>query len=230
MTSYHQRFVQLGLFVTLTGIKAAWIRSDQAEEERAELYDKFNDPKEDTLVLVGAAKLLGTGMNLQQCHVITLVQPLNSISAFLQTIGRVLRLGQTSVSQIYSLCTNNSFDETRHSRNTYKFLPMTIAGGSATSEYIQNTIDTIMASKPPYVVRQFELFSFLVAGFAALAVVGDSRVAFEAALIAIDRAMDFWSVLCPRSAAKMRTIFEVLTEKVWSLGIRKVSKESSSHR
>lgn len=84
--------------VTLTGIKAAWIQSDQTEEERAELYDQFNNTEDELTVLIGAARLLGTGMNLQRCHVITSVQPLNSISAFFQTIGRVLRLGQKHVS------------------------------------------------------------------------------------------------------------------------------------
>jgi type I restriction enzyme R subunit len=65
--------------------------SDEGKVGRRHL-DRFQDPEEDSPVIVTTSKLLSTGIDVPTCRNVVLFKPINSIVEFKQIIGRGTRL------------------------------------------------------------------------------------------------------------------------------------------
>lgn len=100
--------------------------------ERKAIVDEFNDPSSDVHVLV--ASMLGgaaTGLNLQTCcsDLIIVAVALN-INTFLQTLGRLHRMGQLRFQRVWILTQDHSYDQVLQHKQTQKMLQQ-IAGEGA---------------------------------------------------------------------------------------------------
>src|SRR5436853_6408229 len=80
--------------------------------EKARTTDRFDDPGDSCPVLVCTFRSTAFGVNLQRgCHKLVLTGMPDNINTLLQTVGRIHRLGQAHVQEVWVLGTDHSYDQ-----------------------------------------------------------------------------------------------------------------------
>ncbi|KAI9674034.1 MAG: hypothetical protein M1829_003877 [Trizodia sp. TS-e1964] len=98
------------MFLELVGILFLSIRSAQTNEERSHALNRFNLPESDIKVLVTTYTNCAVGLNIQQCSHMIILEAGRSVDSELQMFGRIHRVGQQKVQNIWRLFCDGTFD------------------------------------------------------------------------------------------------------------------------
>jgi hypothetical protein len=109
------------LLLYIIGIDTLSIRSSHSRQQRSETLSHFNNPAHKRQVLVTSLKCGATSMNIQKnCSTVLFMEVPESANIAAQAIGRVHRLGQPLIQQIYIATTNHTYDQYQQSRAAKK--------------------------------------------------------------------------------------------------------------
>ena len=91
--------------------------------ERAAAIEKFNDPKSDVDVLVTSFATSSFGLNLQTCCSNLIIMAVaQNVNIILQVIGRIHRLGQSRVQNVWIITMARSYDNILQFDQTNKMI------------------------------------------------------------------------------------------------------------
>jgi SNF2 family DNA or RNA helicase len=80
------------------------LRAAMTSSERTTVINRFNDPNDTCDLLVVSARSFGQGVNLQRCCAkLVIIDLAENINSILQMIGRLHRLGQSKIQEIFIL-------------------------------------------------------------------------------------------------------------------------------
>ena len=94
------------------GVDHLAVTAGMSASEKARTTDRFDDPGDSCPVLVCTFRSTAFGVNLQRgCHKLVLTGMPDNINTLLQTVGRIHRLGQAHVQEVWVLGTDHSYDQ-----------------------------------------------------------------------------------------------------------------------
>ncbi len=110
---------QLELFLFLLGFNGVSIRAQHKASERDDSVDCFTDPISNVQVLVTSLRTSSTALNLQNdCNDVVFFNCPSNAQITLQAGGRVLRIGQTRIYNMWVLNTDHIYDQVLQWRST----------------------------------------------------------------------------------------------------------------
>lgn len=116
--------------------------------ERAEVIERFNDPKSDVQVLVTSLKVSTFGLNLQGCcSDLIVVGVADNVNAMMQVIGRIHRLGQTREQRVWVLTLARSYDNILQHNQTTKMLQQVAGEANLELQVSQRQAESFDASE-----------------------------------------------------------------------------------
>jgi superfamily II DNA/RNA helicase len=105
------------------GIPSMALTSALSAAEKAAITNRFDDPDDPSRVLVCTFRGTAFGVNLQTgCHKLVMMSIPDNINTLLQTIGRIHRLGQSHVQEVWILGTDHSYDQLLQSKAVKKIV------------------------------------------------------------------------------------------------------------
>ena len=116
------------MFLNSLSIDFATVKADLSPDPRSEEIAKFTNKDSTCKVLVTTYNLGATGLNMhaEYTSVVCLESPTN-FSAFLQAVGRVHRLGQSTLQKVWFLVQDSTIQRWSEFNNTVKILPQIAA-------------------------------------------------------------------------------------------------------
>lgn len=100
------------MFLTTVGVPVLSIRAAHTRAQRSETQEAFNNASTVGHVLITSLKCGATSMNLQKnCSTVVFLDVADSANIAAQAIGRVHRIGQTKVQEVYIVTKNHSYDQ-----------------------------------------------------------------------------------------------------------------------
>jgi len=105
------------------GLNVLSLRSAHSHSDRRETIRLFNDPTSPVDVLVTNFRTSSLGVNLQGCCCKTIIlDTAANVNTIIQTIGRIHRLGQKEVQDIYIITVDHTYDQILQAKATNKMI------------------------------------------------------------------------------------------------------------
>lgn len=105
------------------GLNVLSLRSAHSHADRRETIRLFNDPTSPVDVLVTNFRTSSLGVNLQGCCCNTIIlDTAANVNTIIQTIGRIHRLGQKEVQDIYIITVDHTYDQVLQAKATNKMI------------------------------------------------------------------------------------------------------------
>ena len=123
------------------GFEILSLRASMSQSERTETIDKFNNADANVHALVTSLKVSSFGLNLQSCCsklIIMAVAP--NVNTVIQIIGRLHRLGQSSIQKVWIVTQARSYDNFLQFEQANKMVTQ-LAGEAAIT--VEDTDDPI---------------------------------------------------------------------------------------
>lgn len=103
---------QIEAFLKNLGLKCYSLNASMTPKQRDEMVARFNDPNDDTRLMVANTRSAALGLNLQSgCHKILILDFPDNINLIIQVIGRVHRINQLFEQYIWIVALNETYDQ-----------------------------------------------------------------------------------------------------------------------
>ncbi|OJD30027.1 helicase [Diplodia corticola] len=114
---------EIEMFLTTLGIPFYSIRAAFSQPQRQSALAKFNDPADEVKILLCSSRTASTSFNAQAaCHHLAILELDWSLATIDQIIGRLWRVGQSKIVDVYILVVDFTYDQVLQARATKKAL------------------------------------------------------------------------------------------------------------